>query len=196
MLHFACRPDPVFTELLDDAFDLTIDMLREETCDLHPFPDEVVRLFGGTRAVQEALVALRAASRQQSVFEINDYHMLLLYYLLDSYCEVYNDTVRMEDEDGDGEWQPILAHGEPVRAVDFGTLGDVFFPDLDFLFTMNLLDPRIPQQALDMVGFRETTAGVLAQMKPHPDELRLVPLDEAPDWYSDTPNWWRPEQNL
>ncbi len=85
MLHFSCRPDSVFIELLDDAFDLTIDVLRQETCELHPFPEDVVKLFGGVRAVREALTELRTASRRAAVFGINDYQMLLLYFMLEAW---------------------------------------------------------------------------------------------------------------
>jgi len=60
------------------------------------------------------------------------------------------------------------------------------------LGAINLFDPRIPQESLDALAFRECTAGVVARMKPHPDDLRPVLVDETPDWSDGESGarWW------
>ena len=56
----------------------------------------------------------------------------------------------------------------------------------------NPLGPNVSQELIDALGLRETTGPVLARMEPHPDELKLVPLDGPPDWEDREPSlpWW------
>ena len=115
-------------------------------------------MFGGACAVRDVLVAMRTASADpEQVYEINDYHMILLYYALETCCEIYNDMMRDELDDEDSELT-VLAEGKPLRKADAGIVSDTFFPDTDFLGMVNLFNPRIPQTSLDALGFRECTA--------------------------------------
>ena len=193
MLYFTQRPDAVLAELLDIGLTLVGDALRDGEDALDCFPEDVVRMFGGPAAIRSVLIALQAASADpRDVFEINDYHMILLYYALESACEIYNDTMR--DEAGEACGQPaIVTDGEVVSHVDFGTLCDFFFPDTDFLGAIDLLDPRIPQESLDAMGLRDTTMPVTARMRPHPAELPLIRLEGTPDWQEENSGvpWWR-----
>ena len=103
------------------------------------------------------------------------------------------DRVPVGDGDADpGDELAIMVDGEVVPSIEFDTLSAVFFPDEDFLGIVNLMDPRVPQEILDVMGFRETTAAVRAGMRPHPDELRLIPMEEPDDWAPDAsgPRWW------
>ena len=191
MLHFANEPESVFTELLEGGLEITIDSLElnpEPWC--CPLPDEVMDLFGGSALVIAVLRDLLAASREKRIYEINDYHMLLLHEILRGQCYIYNDEVR--EWDGGHDWEPIRVNGRALRHLDANVLVDCFFPDTDFLWMPCSMDPRVPQEVLDVLGLRETTAGVLAGMKPHPDELKLVPLEGEPVWYDAEPSlpWW------
>lgn len=87
----------------------------------------------------------------------------------------------------------IVADGRPLKVVDADVVTDTFFADTDFLGRINLFDPRIPQESLDALGSRECTAGVIARMKPHPDDLRLVPTETLDDWWDREPDarWWQ-----
>ena len=194
MLYLAQKPDAVLTKLLDDALAMVGDELRDDEDALAAFPDDVAKMFGGPAAIGDVLAALRtAAVDPQAVYDINDYHMILLYFVLEAYCDIYNDTMRdpsLEAYDA----LAIRVRGKVVPHVDAGTIADVFFPDTDFLLAVDLLDPQVSQEALDAMDYRDTTMAVAARLKPHPDELRLTRVEGAPEWDEedpDEPPWWR-----
>ena len=194
MLEFASKPDEVLMDLLHGGLEITIDMLQDKLPpQWHPLPEDVVAMFGGDRAIQKVLKAVLAASRAPEIHAINDYHMILLYTVLTGQCDVYNDTVRLRAGDLIPDWPPMMVDGKEVRHMDPDELVDWFFPDTDFLGLVDALDPGTPQELLDALGLRETTMGVLSRMKPHPDELKLVPLDGVLCWQGDgpLPAWWR-----
>ena len=191
MLHFASKPDWVFTELLESGLEITIDTLSLEPEPWYsPISEEVANLFGGNAGVMKVLKELLAASREERIYEMNDYHMLLLHEILRGQCEIYNDQLRGWEEGQ--EWEPIRVNGQALRHIDEDELVGRFFPDTDFLWMPCPVDPQVPQEVLDVLGLRETTGGVLAKLKPHPEELKLTPLEGEPIWYDTEPSlpWW------
>ncbi len=178
-LRLAQPPDPVFTAILHDA----LEDLRDWIADL-----VVDEADAGWWTAQYPLIAARftprlavdvagqllAASRDTAVYNLSEYHWLLLYDALRVYCDIHNDYAR---EAADG----LLAVG-PFRIgqIDFRDALDLYFDDLDILTDPGDFD-RLGPEGRREFGMREELFGVIHRLPPHPDELRL-PQDAAPPW--------------
>ncbi len=95
-----------------------------------------------------------------TLYKPTDYHWLLLYECLRSYCDYFNDE-RIGD----------LYKLHQIESIDFGGLIECYFWDTDFL---NDDIPNVSLEVRQMMGVSSETFGLTAGMKPHPDELTLA----------------------
>lgn len=101
---------------------------------------------------------------ESTLYQLTDYHWLLLYEAVELFCDHHNDSGRKTRKVG------------PYRIgrLDSGDIVQAFFWDLDYV-TSEMKDLTPAQR--DSMQVSETTWGVVQGLKPHPDELRLVPWD-------------------
>lgn len=122
MLRFANKPDEIFQAMLDGAISETLDVVlcfaddpeeQQEAFDCH-LPRSAT-VFTWQQAKQQ-LVELRTASLSQELYQLTDYHWLLLYECLRSYCDAYTDI----------PWcDPHEKYG--IEEVDFADIVETFF---------------------------------------------------------------------
>lgn len=176
MLRFARRPDHVFHAITSEVLDQAIDnamMFREG----HVFSEEDKQerqewyeacfplsshLLTSDEAVA-LLNRLREAHQDQStLYQLTDYHWLLLYEAFGLYCDHHNDSGRIAS--------PIGPYR--VGRLDSGAMFDAFFWDLDFV-TPEIKDLTPTQR--ECIQVSDETWAVVQGLKPHPDEVSLVP---------------------
>ena len=178
MLRFSRRPDRVFHAIMAEVLDMAIDNAmhfregyvprEEEKQDRHEWYEAFFprssRLLTSDEAV-ELLKRLREGHVDQStLYQLTDYHWLLLYEALDLFCDHHNDSGRKAP--------PIGPYR--IGRLDSGDISQAFFWDLDFV-TAEIKDLTPAQR--DQIQVSEATWGVVQGLKPHPDELRLVPWE-------------------
>jgi len=118
---------------------------------------------------EKTLKDLLRASHESALYQLTDYHWLLLYEVLKNFTEVFND-------------EPELVAGEELVAtygmknIDFSEFIDLYFWDTDFL-----MEPAgvvaIGQESRQSMGFNQEAYGVIQRWAPHPEELALTKVD-------------------
>jgi hypothetical protein len=178
MLAFEEKPDRVFSAILESALKLTADLI---TGHLEP-PDEAwTEHFLGLapwfppRVARETLKQVLAAHRDsQRIYQLTDYHRLLIYKCLSNTCDIHNDDLMIPP----GEAAPFGPY--QIGPIDFDRVVERFFPDTDFLHGPELLQLAgeerrqlmIPDEALD----------IAAGYQAHPDELTLSEWPDEEGW--------------
>lgn len=168
MLRFATKPDAIFPVLLNDAIDETIDEIN-----LDPIPDEQQEAFESLMpssakvfVLQDAkhqLRALQAALGETAIYKPTDYHWLLLYEVLEVHSDGFNEVPHGRVRENFG-----------IQHIDFDLLVELFFWDNDFLGEEI---PDLPLKARERLDISPETFGIMAGMKPHPEELVLKVCD-------------------
>jgi hypothetical protein len=185
MLRFQACPDRVFTAILHDALELGGALLRVRRT--RPRPAELQQreavyasLYPRTSTfftrleALDVMTALLAASRDAAVYQITDFHWLVLYECLEAFCGLHNDSVK-------GKRRTTRAVGlYRIGPIDFDFIVDHFFWDTDFLLGRDLLELS-PDQRQRQLGVSDEAFSIAAGLKPHPDELRIV-LRAEPDF--------------
>ncbi|MBI1851331.1 MAG: hypothetical protein HYR85_13405 [Planctomycetes bacterium] len=188
MLRFACDPDRVFLVILHAA----IEVARDE---IHPYPLGCKPAASEEHELQENYAAgfpvlaeafsraeivplldrLLAASRDAgALYQITDWCWLVLHDCLENLIYVHNDVVSDHD-DGLNEVGPYR-----IGRIDFDAILDAYFWDTDFLMGRPLVD--MSEEAREHMGVSPETFGIAAGLKPHPEELRITPVEwESPD---------------
>jgi hypothetical protein len=180
MLRFPQKPDPVFTAILHGALEVTRDTLaelatepEEDWPELYP---ELAERFTATSAIA-VIDYLLAASREAAVYQLTDYHWLVLYACLRTYCTIHNDLLRADR----GSASPIGPY--QIGPIDFDAIVDSFFWDTDFLLdgrTISALGP----EGRESMGITDEIFGIAQRLPPHPEELKLSRWEE-PGWEAD-----------
>jgi hypothetical protein len=156
--------------------------------ELHDFDsDEWVHVFSRSAScfsldlARTTIADLRDKLERPELYQLTDYHWLLLYDVLEQGIvplsdwqipEVNRDLASLASpEDG---YLEIRRRGrrKPHVQIDFGWFIDKFFWDTDFFLSRTVyeqLDPEAKQQ----LGVKPETFGVIQGMAPHRDELRL-----------------------
>ena len=103
MLRFQSHPDKVFSAILKDGIELMIDEFNnalyfansyEETNDeLHAVLPNALKVFKPRTALTTLREMLDCLEKPQ-LYQLNDYHYLLLYDTLSNLCDLHNDAVR------------------------------------------------------------------------------------------------------
>jgi len=128
-----------------------------------------------SKLAQQTLKQLLRASKAKSLYQLTDYHWLLLYEVLWRFCEVVNDEPK--------EIAPTLAQQYGINKIDFHELIDGYFWDTDFLTSPD--DPiNIGEDGRKQMGFGEEAFGIVQRMVPHPEEIKIVRVStrEAKEW--------------
>jgi hypothetical protein len=127
----------------------------------------MARFFRRNDAV--ALVErLLTASKELALYQITDFHWLILYDALKAYCDNHND-VAWDSESG----VLIVGHYE-IGEIDFDYIPDHFFWDLGFLEGEDHLGLSRDQRR-QQLGIRDEAYSIAVGLKPHLDELRMMP---------------------
>ncbi len=177
MLRFQHCPDQVFQAILHKALEWTQDTLHPFLPAFTPRQSELqelderyaesypglARFFSRSEAI-EVIGRLLTASKDTVVYDITDYHWLVIYECLEQYCQWHNDL----DDD-----ELRRAGSYLVGKIIFDHIVDHFFWDTDFLFGEEVigLDPEVRRHLL---GASDEAFSIAAGLKPHPDELKIV----------------------
>ncbi|HTU00620.1 MAG TPA: hypothetical protein VMG58_02345 [Candidatus Sulfotelmatobacter sp.] len=127
MLRFAKVPDPVFLAVVDTAIGFMLDHLdllrdlEEDWADDFPNAAKVFSI----PVVQDTLPRLRAASREPALYQLTDYHLLLLYDALKFLSDNHNGLYSPKKPGPIGPYE--------VGKLDFPALVDQFFWGTDSL---------------------------------------------------------------
>ena len=134
MLRFQTRPDGVFLAILHDALGCFTDdmsvVIEDAKSDptswrnTYPYPD-LARLFSPELA-KDTVSKLLEASRAPDLYQLTDYHWLLVYVALEIQIDVHNDDAR--------ENPPGLIQVGPyqIGRIDKDAIVGRFFWDTDF----------------------------------------------------------------
>ena len=124
MLNFVDRPDFIFNSILEGAFDMEIDYLKEMgQQELDDLPN-VSKVFSVELAI-ETLEKLSVCHKSSDVYDLNDYHYVLIYDALEARCQLLNERADEKDYE--------LVKGTKIINIDFCDLISTYFPDVDFL---------------------------------------------------------------
>lgn len=128
MLLFACKPDKVFTAILHKALERARAELQELLLDPEEFRvlyPNIGRCFDPDTALSTIKQLLRA-SRSAKLYELTDYHWLILHEVLRVFADAHNDFVQ---DDPAYDTQIGAYH---LSEIDFDDIVDRFFGDLPF----------------------------------------------------------------
>ncbi len=121
MLRFAQRPDPVFLAILHNALkDLRESFTDLEAEDWPALYPTAARCFSPELA-RTTLGHLLTASRAAEVYQLTDYHWLLLYDCLRVYCDLHNEDAQ------EAPTQTLPIGPYQIGPIDFDALMDLFF---------------------------------------------------------------------
>lgn len=177
MIRFQRKPDRVFTAILHEALETELDQIRELIGggpeDWSAMSPRLPRCFTPQTAAA-AIEQLLAASRDAAVYQITDYHWLILYECLRAYCQWHNDIAAEQPE-------RLLPVGEfRIGEIDFDDVVDLYFWDTDFLFDPLTLE-RLGPEARQSLTISDEAFAIAQGLQPHPDELRMERWEE-PEW--------------
>ena len=174
MLRFAQPPDAVFLAILHDALDdfqeTLADLEAEDWPALYPL---AARCFSQALA-RTALQELLTASRAPQLYQLTDYHWLLLYDGLRVYCTIHNDFA----QEAPTTTLPVGPY--QIGPIDFDAVVDQYFWDTDFLLEGPILAGLGPEGRQSM-GVADEVFGIAQGLPPHADELKLT-LWAEPGW--------------
>jgi hypothetical protein len=176
MLRFQSPPDAVFAAILHDALKIVQEEFEEEYLNDEDKKDywknqysNAARVFSAPTA-RTVVAQLIEASSQPDLYQLTDYHWLLLYDVLQVYTDIHNDFLR--DEGGLFPVGPYL-----VGEIDFSFIVDVYFWDTDFLMNGKIV-ADLGIEGREFLQMNKETFGLTQGLAPHPDELQLVRWDE------------------
>ena len=176
MLHFQTRPDRVFLAILLEALQRTREELDcaspgedRESMDehyrvLHP---ELARFFE-RRELVEVLDRLLEAQRQATMYEIGDYHWLVLHGCLEVFCDLHNDDAL----DDDGQVGPYI-----IDTIDFEAIVSSFFWDIDFQMGPVLLEAE--ERAPGRVQPTRQAWKIAAGLRPDSEDLQIAAISRS-----------------
>jgi hypothetical protein len=167
MLRFARRPDPIFLAILHAALDDVQETLTDlEAGDWPAQYPTAVRCFSRDLA-RTTLGQLLTASRAKQLYQLTDYHWLLLYDCLRVYCEIHNDYAR------EAPTQTMPVGPYQIGAIDFDALLDLYFWETDFLLGGPILAGLGPD-GRKSIDVSDEAFGISQGLPPHSDELKLT----------------------
>lgn len=178
MLRFQAPPTPAASHMVAVALSHhRDDLLCMEDEDWNEREERVTRCFTRPLAVQTT-DGLIDAHESVHLFQLTDYHWLLLYDALDLAFALANDEgfegyleeLPLATPD-DSVWLTYHTSGRPQ--FDLGAFLDIFFWDVDFLFEPELVD-ALGADGRQLARMNEELWGLARGLAPHSKELELV----------------------
>lgn len=179
MLLFQAWPDSIFRAILHEALRQVrdVDLVRyrkgyrpskaerEELDESYRdgYPD-LAPLFT-RRGLVRLIDRLLAANGSDQIFRLTDYHWLVLYRCLETYCDRHNEGVTGTE----GRVGPY-----EIERVDFDAIVERFFFDTDVLLGPILLQAE--EHAPGRLGASRQAWKIAAGLKPDAADLELVPV--------------------
>jgi hypothetical protein len=194
MLLFQAWPDSIFRAILHEALCQVRDVdvvryrkgyrpskaerkeLDESYRDAYPNLAPLIT----RRELVRLIDRLLAASRSDQLYRLTDYHWLVLYLCLQTYCDRHNDGITGTE----GTVGPY-----EIDRVDFDAIVERFFFDTDFLLGPVLLQAE--ENAPGRLGASRQSWKIAAGLKPDAADLELVPV--LPDETGETGDTPGPE---
>jgi hypothetical protein len=139
-----------------------------------PAAEPMLARFFDPRTAARLIEDLLAASRDTRLYQLTDYHWLVVYRCLEVFCGLHNDEAAA-DPTGRADVGPYS-----IGLIDFDAIVDRFFWDTDFLMGPELLELSADQRR-QQLGFSDAAFSIAAGLKPHPSELEIRPVAD-PDW--------------
>ena len=189
--------------ILTDSMEMMIDQIRELLAvnrkravgsgPLESLMPNAGRSFNSETALK-TLKKMLQCHKGPGFYHLNNYHYLLLYDTLESFCEIHNDLVRTAPNDREKNKASRIA-GVHVERISFDDLTAMYFYDTDFLLdadtVINLgLDKR------KLLGIHEETFGISQGLAPHPEELRIRKGKEEIPELRVTSRFWGPDSRV
>ena len=177
MLRFQYPPDSIFLDILHRAIEEVLWLLELTEYDQKAFSNsycQSAKCFH-PKLAQKTLKQLLRASKAKSLYQLTDYHWLLLYEALWRFCELFNDEPK--------QIAPTLANQYGINEIAFHELIDWYFWDTDFFTSPDSLI-NIGEDGRKQMGFGEEAFGVVQRWVPHPEEIRImrVSKQDAKEW--------------
>jgi hypothetical protein len=166
VLYWQDTPDEVFQTIVREAIEYYLDHFHvaelgeEDFREMHPW---LSRCFTAEEAMTQLRALLSAHGTDGTLFQITDYHWLLLWTVLEWFCQIHNDLA-VEDSASEkvGPYR--------IREIDFDYIRDTYFWDEDFLIP-DLFNA--PADVRHQMMMNPEAWGISAGLKPHPDELAI-----------------------
>jgi hypothetical protein len=180
MLRFQNWPDKVLQAIIQACLDYTREQLYPYLPDSTPTEEDLKeqdefyqdmypmspKLFSRAEALAVIDRLLIAHTDNTKLYQLTDYHWLLLYESLDLYCELYNDGALVKG---------YRARPYRIGRIDFDEVVSHFFWDTDFLFEADdLLTMGLAGRSAMVMS--DETFGVVTGLKPHPSEIEMTPV--------------------
>jgi hypothetical protein len=168
MLRFAQPPDAVFLAILHDALEDLQETLADLEAEDWPALYPLAACCFSPDLARTTLAELLTASRAPELYQLTDYHWLLLYDGLRVYCAIHNDYAREA---------PTQTRSAPSPSTPWwtSTPGILTFP------SKAPSSPASVQTAGRAWGVADEVLGIAQGLPPHADELKLI-LWVEPGW--------------
>lgn len=180
MLRFQSHPDKVFTAILKDSFGLMIDEINDAVSfardekelieQLNSLLPNASKVFNPKTAIS-TLKELQSCLEKPLLYELNDYHYLLLYDTLSNLCDLHNSAVR-DCETKEDRIQLSQIGNYYIEELLFNEMVDIYFYDTDFL-----LDPEdafnLGMELRKSMDVSDETFSITQGLTPHHQELEL-----------------------
>lgn len=190
MLRFATKPDHIFTQIINDSLDMSIDSLRlsEEGFGDNWIDEYTFKLFGSRNdIIIHEMKKLRTANNSPDLFMPTDYHFRLLDRVLDWYCDLYNDSITFSTD------MLMILNGKPIKHIDINEIRTTFLWDNDYELLDSLLvsqNKELSRKILGELNVEESginiQLGKLADLK----DLTLEQYQHDPDWGEVDDDFW------
>ncbi|GBD97877.1 MAG TPA: hypothetical protein ENG83_00015 [Nitrospirae bacterium] len=180
MLRFQTPPDKIFTAILEISINLIIDRIKEiksagqdkeeeenEFKSLLPFAGKVFNCETALKTLRRMLVC----HRRPGLYSLNDYHYLMLYDILQYFCEIHNDMVRTAPNAREKK-RASKAGAFYIEKINFADLIGIYFYDIDFLLDADTMI-NLGIEKRKELGIQDETFGISQGLSPHPEELRI-----------------------
>jgi len=179
MLRFQDNIDKVFDAILRASIDVTTDNIKsiiassadseaatEYFRDMYP---EAGRVFAPHAALKVLQNMLECHNRPETYF-LNDYHYLLIYDVVEAFCDSHNDAVSGSRGKLKRELSTV---GEfCIDQVDFDSILDCYFFDTDFLTDQEVI-LGLSIGGRQYLGMNEEAFPIATGLSPHPEVLAL-----------------------
>jgi hypothetical protein len=172
MLRFQEAPDKISLAILHAALTDALDWIDDNQDD----PEDFARVYPESakcftpQLAKKILKQLLRASQGRTLYQLTDYHWLLLYEVLSKFADIFND----EPESVSGGSELVTTYGR--KKVDFHDFIDCYFWDTDFL-----ADPdgmiNMGHESRQSMGLNQEAYAVIQRWTPHPEELALTKVD-------------------